>query len=146
MCIRDRGTIAYGSSSVNATGSVDVSGSSMAMHGTVIPTAIDWMETLGVHVQADYGQLPASLTQGTIAYGSSSVNATGTFDVSGSSMAVHGKVTPTAIDWMETLGVHVQADYGQFPASLTQGTIAYGSSSVDATGTVDVSSLSLIHI
>ncbi|KOO21724.1 protein sec, partial [Chrysochromulina tobinii] len=137
------GTIAYGSSSVNATGSVDVSGSSMAVHGTVIPTAIDWMETLGVHVQAGYGQFPASLTQGTIAYGSSSVDATGTVDVSGSSMAVHGTVIPTAIDWMETLGVHVQADYGQFPASLTQGTIAYGSSSVDATGTVDVSGSSM---
>eukprot|EP00900_Chrysochromulina_parva_P010440 jgi/Chrpa1/19398/Chrysochromulina_OHIO_Genome00028144-RA len=138
-----QGTIAYGSSSVDATGRVDVSGSSMAVHGTVIPTAIDWMETLGVHVQAGYGQFPASLTQGTIAYGSSSVDATGTVDVSGSSMAVHGTVIPTAIDWMETLGVHVQADYGQFPASLTQGTIAYGSSSVDATGSVDVSGSSM---
>eukprot|EP00900_Chrysochromulina_parva_P013190 jgi/Chrpa1/21872/Chrysochromulina_OHIO_Genome00026121-RA len=230
------GVFTYGSSLVNATGSLNTSGSSMALHGTVIPTAIDWMETLGVHVQAEYGEpLPLffyvpnvgswaagraacqshggdlasihsaeenaavwavvprstalwlgatdaasegtwvwidgtpfdfsnwypgepnnsggnedcallwsglnnsewaddtcgafmnsiggvcrkqnqgglfSLKQGKIAYGSSSVNATGSVDVSGSSMAVHGTVVPSAIDWMETLGVHVQAEYG----------------------------------
>ena len=97
-------------SSVNARGSISFGGSSMALHGTVVPSAIDWMETLGVLVQADYGQFPMSLTQGTIAYGSSSVNATGSVDVSGSSMALHGTVVPSAIDWMETLGVHVQAE------------------------------------
>ena len=112
-----QGTITYGLSSVNATGSVDVSGSSMALHGAVVPSAIDWMETLGVHVQAEYGDDPfaVSLTQGTIAYGSSSVNATGSVDVSGSSMALHGTVVPSAIDWMETLGLHVEADFGELP-------------------------------
>jgi len=130
---------------------MSIGGSQTTLAVTLTPTNINWMETTGV--SADVTYLPYSqftpwvynLNSGEISYGTSRVTASGSsLDIGGSQTTLSVTLTPTNINWMETVGVSADVTYsgntylrsGSAPLviNLKTGEISYGTSGVSASG------------
>ena len=143
--------ISYGASSARTSASMDISSTQTHLSVSIVPVGISWMQNFAVAGTINYGSgctasssciqiLPGS-NGASITYGASSVAMT--MDMS---LLVPGtmslSLTPTAIDWMDTVSLSASFSQGgssssSWPLTLSNSAFTYGSSSISFTASLD---------